>query len=293
METIALKQWEDFIPLQKLLIDEAMAKQAEQYPVGVSEPLFRGQGNSDWKLQTTLERTVGKPIGVLEYYKKIKFIHAELESRVNQQWKLPFPDQFREKMVADDGLGIFHRLLDDCDLYPYMVYLRHQGFPSPLLDWTRSPFIAAYFAFENAAHDGSVAIYCYREWAGGSKGGFAGDDRIETLGPHLRTHVRHHTQQAEYSLALAGVGANMLFVDHERPLATSESSDSDYVTKITLPTKERVNALTYLEQHNLNAYTLFGTDDSLVYSLGIKVFTIGSWLKRAKDMRPSSPPASP
>jgi len=28
-----------------------------------------------------------------------------------------------------------------------MTRLRHHGFPSPLLDWPQSPYIAAFFAF--------------------------------------------------------------------------------------------------------------------------------------------------
>lgn len=31
--------------------------------------------------------------------------------------------------------------------YGFMTRLRHHGFPSPLLDWPQSPYIAAFFAF--------------------------------------------------------------------------------------------------------------------------------------------------
>jgi FRG domain len=45
----------------------------------------------------------------------------------------------------------------------YMTHLRHNGFPSPLLDWSKSPHIGAYFAFSHARPDVNVALYCYRE----------------------------------------------------------------------------------------------------------------------------------
>ena len=44
-----------------------------------------------------------------------------------------------------------------------MAYLRHHGFPSPLLDWSRSAYVAAYFAFNKAveASNGRVSIYVF------------------------------------------------------------------------------------------------------------------------------------
>ena len=43
-----------------------------------------------------------------------------------------------------------------------MVYLRQYGFPSPLLDWSKSSYIAAYFAFSDYQRDAkSVAIFAF------------------------------------------------------------------------------------------------------------------------------------
>lgn len=45
----------------------------------------------------------------------------------------------------------------------FMTHLRHCGFPSPILDWSRSPYVAAYFAFaKGASRQGRGDIRLFR-----------------------------------------------------------------------------------------------------------------------------------
>jgi hypothetical protein len=103
--------------------------------------LFRGQGDANWQLKTTLERAGYEKLFFSEYYQTVSQLKPEIEAFTGREWdhpnfididKLRDPDSLRDVLLQ---------------IYPYLLHLRHHGFPSPLLDWTHSPYIAAYFAF--------------------------------------------------------------------------------------------------------------------------------------------------
>jgi hypothetical protein len=87
--------------------------------------------------------------------------------------------------------------------YRYMAYLRHFGFPSPLLDWSRSPFVATFFAFRDASVSDKPkkrSIYAYCESPKGVKGGAVGEPTIHPIGPYVQTHQRHFRQRCDVSV---------------------------------------------------------------------------------------------
>src|SRR3972149_3047061 len=132
METKTLKSWEEFED-ELVKINAATIALHEKTQRHVDYPLFRGHSNSEWHLESTLDR-IERGMSVSDYDIIIKIIHKHVETCTGKKWDV------------DTELTIFGFKLRALE---FLVYLRHNGFPSPLLDWTKSPYIAAYFAFRD------------------------------------------------------------------------------------------------------------------------------------------------
>lgn len=118
--------WNDF----KLLVS-SMSK---------SSYLFRGQ-QKPWSLCTSFHRR-GR-YRMSEFTNRdVKQLHKRLSAITSHFFDLNVPDQN----------GAFFNLL------------QHHGYPTPLLDWSHSPYIAAFFAFRDRpiGYDGDEVIRIYK-----------------------------------------------------------------------------------------------------------------------------------
>jgi hypothetical protein len=264
MEERNVSTWEEFLGgLEEIRKERTSSTDyVQDYPL-----LFRGQGNSRWQLSATLERARERML-YRDYYRIIDKIRPQIESLVGDDWPIPpYPEVERLVKTYDE----FDYILwaGDRPAYAYMAYLRHHGFPSPLLDWTRSPYVAGYFAFANACQDAhgrvSIFVLCQRNFRPlGNR-----MDVIYFFGPYVRTHRRHVLQQSEYTACLS-------FHDEWR----FESYDSvfekghqqAFCWKFTIPVTERPKVLALPDEHNLNAFSLFGSEESLMETLAIREF---------------------
>jgi len=249
------KSWEEF--------ETAIAFLAEK-PENF-HPLFRGQRKSEWSLDTTLERYGAFDYSVEEYFRNVISARRKIETATGKKWD--FSEDFKQNdqhLAAPLG-------------YEFMVFLRHHGFPSPLLDWSRSPYIAAFFAFHRADPKESefVAIFEYVEEMGFGKAISLDEATICTCGPWISTDKKHFLQQSEYTVCRKQVRhpnekLGDVYARHEEAFARSDE-DQDFLTKYFIPASERKRVLRKLQLMNITSYSLFESTESLLELIALEV----------------------
>jgi hypothetical protein len=84
--------------------------------------------------------------------------------------------------------------------------------------------------------------------------------------------VRHVRQQSEYTICLEDDG-ELRFVPYPDDLtSTCRETTQDVFWKIAIPYRERTKALAELDLMNVNAYSLFDSDDALMETLYARSF---------------------
>ena len=130
--TCRVESWEKFL--------EAMRD--PQHNRASSEWVYRGQRGGDWPLASTLGR---------------KFDGGSIPADKRQQLLFQFELSMRGRGY---DLSAFNG--EDAEIEKWAIG-QHNGLLTPLLDWTRSPFIALFFAFNTAddvENNPSRAVYC-------------------------------------------------------------------------------------------------------------------------------------
>lgn len=131
--TITIESWPDFVGLVR--------------PGGPFDAwAFRGHASTAWSLQCSLARRL-RIAGILPEYWPAQ------EARIIRIFKRK-AHQFLSHIPADT------------DTFQWLAIMQHYGAPTRLLDFTWSPYIAAYFALEDAADDAAVwAVHAGRVWS--------------------------------------------------------------------------------------------------------------------------------
>jgi hypothetical protein len=202
-----------------------------------------------------------------EYWELIRnYVKCPVESATEKQWDI---GEYLEENLSPFGPP---------PGYEFMVYLRHHGFPSPLLDCTESPYVAAFFALRslmdvNRQKDSGaeVAIYHYEEFPEGSKTWGKHEPHIKGLGPNIITTPRLFRQQSWYTICrvLQENSGEYSYASHEEVFRKGDTNQ-DVLTKFRIHASKQKEFLDRLSLMNINAYTLFGNEEGLMETLAYK-----------------------
>ena len=96
---------------------------------------FRGQGDARWSLRSSLARHI-----------EVSGVHAGV-------WAL---QETRIRRIFERKSHLFLTDLPQGDELEWLALMQHHGAPTRLLDFTWSPYVAAFFALERATADAAV-----------------------------------------------------------------------------------------------------------------------------------------
>jgi len=200
--------------------------------------IFRGQ-NQPWRLRTSFHRAGRFNLNRF-IFEDIQMLHKHLSARTKHVFNLDIPNEN----------GAFYNLV------------QHHGYPTPLLDWTYSPYVAAFFAYRGISSERAAAsdpndkvrIYAFNQelW----KTNFNQLVQLLPAGPHVSIgeflaveNERMIPQQATSLIT------NM--DDIETYITSRQTNGNQYLNAIDLPVSDRDKVIQELDYMGITAGSLF------------------------------------
>lgn len=220
-----------------------------------SKCLFRGQ-KEPWRLRTTFHRRGRYRISEFAS-KDVKQLHQRLSAITSHYFDLSVPDQN----------GAFFNLL------------QHHGYPTPLLDWSYSPYVSAFFAFRNwpIGYSGSenIRIYIFDNEAWQKR--YPQIQDLDPPYPHLSVmefisidNPRLVPQQAVTTVT------NIDDIEDIEAYIIAREADGDvkYLKAIDIPASERETAMDDLRFMGITAGSMFPSIEGVCEELRERNFDV-------------------
>ena len=225
--------------------------------------IYRGQADAEWKIESTLDRH--------ERRFPTKYINEG-----GRQVELPC-----RPVPRDKHFGAFKEAVrgkrgsnpQDLSENEWWALAQHHGLATPLLDWTYSPFVALFFAFEEEG---------YIDWPGptfhkpkkravyAASYHVAGNDIEAKSVPFVfspRHEITHRLGSQSGVFMRMPKGADLEASVRARYVGETPSSSNHhaqaYLYKITIPSEnaDRLACLKFLNKMNINRMSLFSDLD--------------------------------
>jgi FRG domain len=208
--------------------------------------IWRGQRRSNWSLSSSLDRL----------FQSLDFL-AEAENILEKRSETHL-QSFKRASRGRRGLNPVN-LTDKND---WWALGQHFGLATPLLDWTRSPFAAAYFAFEERSSnatdyrivyglDQNAVLQKNDELTNGPSQEKGRPPTLDFIDPMLDENQRLLSQDGLFTRAPIGIPI-------EQWIARAfEGSASAVLLRIEIPDSDRLTCLQALNRMNINHLSLF------------------------------------
>jgi hypothetical protein len=209
----------------------------ELFGDGVFRPgqyLFRGTGQADWQLESYFDR---------------QFAHVPLTERLAlwdrliDEWRRRCREEGVPEAVTDDERALW-------------ALGQHHGLPTRMLDWTTSPYVAAFFAFRAHLLARSTVRSDVAVWVLHTDNPiWDGTLGVEVVNPAPTGNARLRNQGGRFTLCRAAVGCLEDFV--------ARFSSSLALTRCLIPSTEARVALADLDAMGITSRELFPDLDGL------------------------------
>jgi hypothetical protein len=268
-----VESWEDFT---------TVTTRAFRAPPLEPAFLFRGQADASWDLIPHFTRLVGRA--------GIDRKHAhELEQLALKSFRL------QAHLYVPPAMGF-----DPRKLVSAWAVMQHYGVPTRLLDWSASPFVAAYFAVEQCVElDGAVvgASVPQVRAALSAKSvpinlvGGVDEQRVELTekmaGRIYFQHLILHTDRMDAQQTLFSVSPDV-FADHGQIISDVVPNPEEAWLKIEIPSTLKPEFMHRLRQMNITARSLFPGIEGLGRSVA-ELVRLGTVSKAAEVPEKNSP----